>query len=281
MAELVGVFAASHAPPLYRNWSALSEERRTDFENGYARLASRIADARPDLFVVIGADHFNNFFLNHFPSFCIGLGAVHGAPPEPWLKDHAEDSIVGNAPFALHLMRHMMREGFDPSFSHSLALDHSFFLPFYHAGITNRPPIVPIVVNAIEEPLSTFERCRAWGFELARAIAAWPGTERVAIMASGGLSHIVGSAHMGRIDEEFDLAFLEALATGDAQAIINVARNGVKRAGNGAEEVRYWIMAHAAAGERGFEQLHYCPEPAAYVGCAIASWHLTQGGTGR
>ena len=31
MAELVGVFAASHAPPLYRNWSALSEERRTDF----------------------------------------------------------------------------------------------------------------------------------------------------------------------------------------------------------------------------------------------------------
>ena len=46
--------------------------------------------------------------------------------------------------------------------------------------------------------------------------------------------------------------------------------------GNGGHEVRNWVVAHAAAGNKGFELIGYAPLEEVYVGCAFANggWRL-------
>ena len=46
-------------------------------------------------------------------------------------------------------------------------------------------------------------------------------------------------------------------------------------AGNGAAEVRNWLVAHGAAGGSGFKLLGYHPYPEWYVGCGFAAWDLS------
>ncbi len=45
-----------------------------------------------------------------------------------------------------------------------------------------------------------------------------------------------------------------------------------RRTGNGAHEIRDWVIAHAAAGSTGFELIDYFPSPATLVGAGFASW---------
>jgi hypothetical protein len=58
---------------------------------------------------------------------------------------------------------------------------------------------VPIILN-VHFPHNTpkVQRCLELGRALARAIATFDGYKRVALMASGGLTHFV-------IDEDFDI----------------------------------------------------------------------------
>ena len=44
------------------------------------------------------------------------------------------------------------------------------------------------------------------------------------------------------------------------------------RTGNGAHEIRDWVIAHAAAGSTGFELIDDFPSPATFVGAGFASW---------
>ena len=57
---------------------------------------------------------------------------------------------------------------------------------------------------------------------------------------------------------------------------------GMEAAGNGTHEVRNWVIAHAAAGGRGFDLIDYRVMPEVYVGCGWASdWAGTRSSTRR
>ena len=57
-----------------------------------------------------------------------------------------------------------------------------------------------------------------------------------------------------------------------AQALIAYLEQELPSRGNGSEEVRNWLVAHGAAGERGFELVDYLPVPKVIVGCGFAAW---------
>ena len=79
-------------------------------------------------------------------------------------------------------------------------------------------PIVPIVQNTCYPPNSpTPKRCYQLGAALAGALAEWEPGVRVAVLASGGLSHFV-------VDEEFDRALLDALLKDDREALVSMPR---------------------------------------------------------
>jgi len=49
----------------------------------------------------------------------------------------------------------------------------------------------------------------------------------------------------------------------------------IDSAGNGAAEIRNWLMAHSAVNGRGFDLIGYHPYPEWYVGNAFGSWTVS------
>jgi len=272
MAELVGCFAASHGPLIARDWDKLPGARRAEFAAAFGELGRRFTLARPDILVEIAPDHWTNFFLDNLPAICIGVGEEHEGPREPFLRNFPHRSIPGDPGFARHLVETALAEDFEPSISHRLSLDHGFCIPLLRMGLERLPRIVPITVNDLEPPMMSIRRCLAWGRLLAQAIAAYPGGERIAVLATGGLSHSIGEPTMGAIDEPFDHECIRLFRAGDDAALAGYLEGALLRTGNGAHEVRNWVIAHAAAGSRGFDLIEYRPVPEVYVGCAYASW---------
>src|SRR3546814_16460798 len=79
----------------------------------------------------------------------------------------------------------------DPiAFSDRIAIDHGISHAFQWVIGEDTPiPIVPIVVNCFAPPLPSLSRVVAVGHALRDAIAALGTDKRVAIVATGGLSH--------------------------------------------------------------------------------------------
>ena len=274
MGKLVGSFAAVHGPLMVRNWDAADAGARDQVGRAFAELGARIRAVAPDVLVVASPDHWVNFFIDNYPSVCIGVGATHQGPPEPWMGAFPFKEMAGHAPFAMHLAQTALDTGFEPSLSHRLALDHGFCIPIWKTGLTSLPALVPVVLNTIEPPMPSFARCYEWGGLIARAVASYPDDLRVAVLGTGGLSHSIGEPTMGRIDEQFDRTCLDHLASGNVTGLLRHLDGSAAKAGNGAAEMRDWLVAHGAAGGHGFELIHYQAIPQWYIGAGIAAWRV-------
>ncbi len=275
MAELVGVFAASHGPVIVRDWDKLTPEIQASLNAAFEETGRRLSAVRADLVIVISPDHWVNFFMNNLPAICIGVGEEHAGPPEPFMKPYPYmDSMRGDPAFAAHVVETAMSRDFEPSISHHLVLDHGFCLPLWKMKLDRLPLILPIAINDLEPPMMSVRRCLQWGRLLREAIAGYPGDLRVAILATGGLSHSIGEHTMGQVDEAFDQRCIAALRAGDDATVIHQLEDGLASTGNGAQEARNWVIAHGAAASKGFDLIAYLPTPEVYVGCAFAEWKL-------
>jgi aromatic ring-opening dioxygenase catalytic subunit (LigB family) len=277
MANLVGIYAASHGPLIVRKWDALAPVCKSAITTAFDELGRRINAARIDVLIVISPDHWVNFSLDNLPAICVGVGEMHDGPPEPWLSAFPRKQMAGHASLAQHIVEHAFTRGFEPSVSYKLALDHGFCIPLMKAGVDPLPAIIPVVLNTVEPPFPNVRRCHEWGAVLAEATASFAGNARVAILATGGLSHSIGEATMGAIDEAFDRECLQHLASGEREALFRFLDHRMAAAGNGAAEVRNWVAAHGAAGTAGacgFDLIHYSAMPEIYVGCGLASWSM-------
>jgi Catalytic LigB subunit of aromatic ring-opening dioxygenase len=273
MAELVGAFAASHAPLVARDWDKLPAEARAGLAAAYDKVGARLKRAKPDVVVEISPDHWCNFFLDNLPAICIGVGAEHDGPPEPFMRRvFPHDTMRGHAGLGRHIAETALHHDFEPALSHRLRLDHGSCIPLWRMGLDPPPPIVPVLVNGIEPPMPSVARCLAWGRLIAEAVQSYPEKIRVAVLATGGLSHSIGEPTMGAIDAEFDTECIRLFGHGEAQPLVDYLEAALPNTGNGGHELRNWVIAHGAAGGKGFKLLDYLPVPEVYVGCAFAAW---------
>jgi aromatic ring-opening dioxygenase catalytic subunit (LigB family) len=275
MASFVGAFAASHGPLLVREWEAVPSGEKSRLKNAFDELGRRLKSANPDVLIVVSPDHWSNFFLDNYPAVCLGVGAANEGPPEPWMKGFAHRDIPGHPALALHIAEEAMRGGFEPSVSHHLKLDHGACIPLWRMGLEKLPKIVPMLLNSIEPPMPSLRRCLEWGRLLATAIENYKEDIRVAVLGTGGLSHSIGEPTMGAIYEEFDHETIRLFSSSE-DSLISYLEDELPRRGNGSEEVRNWLVAHGAAGGRGFELVDYLPVPTVIVGCGFASWRASR-----
>ena len=134
----------------------------------------------------------------------------------------------------------------------------------------NQPgPILPVFQNTCYPPNQpTPRRAFATGQAIAAAVREWNEPARVAIIASGGLSHFV-------VDEELDRAVLDGLEANDAKALQSIPRHRLHSA---ASEALNWVALGGAMHETSLkmERLAYVPvyrSPAATGGgWAFARW---------
>ncbi|HEV8109483.1 MAG TPA: 2,3-dihydroxyphenylpropionate 1,2-dioxygenase [Burkholderiales bacterium] len=275
MASFVGAFAASHGPLLVREWEAVPSGEKSRLKNAFDELGRRLKSANPDVLIVVSPDHWSNFFLDNYPAVCLGVGAANEGPPEPWMKGFAHRDIPGHPALALHIAEEAMRGGFEPSVSHHLKLDHGACIPLWRMGLEKLPKIVPMLLNSIEPPMPSLRRCLEWGRLLATAIENYKEDIRVAVLGTGGLSHSIGEPTMGAIYEDFDHETIRLFSSSE-DSLISYLEDELPRRGNGSEEVRNWLVAHGAAGGRGFELVDYLPVPTVIVGCGFASWRASR-----
>ncbi len=273
MASFAGAFAASHGPLIIREWQRVPVEQQRRMSAAYRELGRRLTAAEADVLIVISPDHWSNFFLDNYPAVCIGVGERHDGPPEPWMKDFPHRTIAGHPQLAMHIAGTALAQGYEPAVSHRLKIDHGSCIPLWRMELERLPKIVPLLVNSIEPPMPSLARCYRWGELLRQAIESYPEPTRVAILGTGGLSHSIGEPTMGAIYEDFDRETIR-LFSRPADELIQYLDAELPTSGNGSEEIRNWLVAHGAAGGRGFELVDYLPVPTVIVGCGFAAWRV-------
>lgn len=302
MAELVVGVGASHSTLMNTHWHEVATlDRALRFRAGLDAARDAIAAAAPDVAVLVGSNHFRGMWLDMVPQFTLGVGEVtasgeSGTPSGPQPADPA---------LARHLAQSLVDHEFDVAISAALQIDHGQSHAIQY--LVPHLPVVPLVVNVFAPPRPSLRRCVALGQALRRAVAGFGEERRVAVVASGGLSHrlpfpdwrdprgadqefLVEAWTHGRsrwtefegrrreivrafppdVNAEFDRAFLAAVRDGRTAAYATYDDGALEReAGNGAHEVRAWLVAAAAAGGGG-RVLAYEPMPEWLTGMGVA-----------
>lgn len=269
MAELCIGLATSHLAHIVNARRFGDPDKVAAFDVGYERLASALHEVRPDVCLLISAEHVNKFFLDNMPAFCIGLFDRFSGPFEARSRDvgYPRRDVPSDAGFARYIIERGLDGGVDWSVSEYWDADHGIMVPLFKMDPAGDIPIVPVFVNCASPPMPSPRRCFAVGRWLARAIADWDDSKRVGIIATGGLSHSVGTPDQGRIDDAFDERFLEAICAGDGGVLEALTDAELEAAGSSTGEVRSWIMLAGAFAGRKAERVFYAPIEGFDTGC--------------
>jgi hypothetical protein len=269
VAELCLGLATSHLAHIV-NARALGDPAQVAaFDAGYRRLARALADAAPDVALIVSAEHVNKFFIDNMPAFCIGLFEAFAGPVEAKTRDFGIPyrRVRSDYRFARYLVERGLDEGVDWAVTEDWELDHGFMVPLSRLDPDGGCPMVPIFINCAAPPLPSPRRCYAVGRWLAAAIERWDGGKRVAIIATGGLSHSVGSALQGFIDADFDRRFLDDFCAGRGEALAALSDREIEATGTATAEIRSWIMLAGAFAGRKAERVMYEPITGFDTGC--------------
>jgi 2,3-dihydroxyphenylpropionate 1,2-dioxygenase len=265
--SLVGAFAASHAPGITGRPTLPPPEQSRPVLDGYAELRRRLEAARPDVLIVVSPEHWANFFLDHMPSFCVGLADEYSGPTDEEFVKIPRRPVRGHARLGRALAIGLA-EDVDLSSSQELAFDHGVMVPLHLLG--TELPVIPIIVNCLAGLPAPLHRCHALGAALRRTVDRWP--ERVAVLGTGGLSHWPAMPESGRIGVDFDQRFLEAFLGGAIHTFLRYPTERLEaEAGPGGHEIRTWIAVAGSAGDGRGSLLAYQPVPAWSTGCAVAT----------
>jgi aromatic ring-opening dioxygenase catalytic subunit (LigB family) len=273
MAELTGIYTASHTPVMLNFPDRIPAELRSEIFGAYEAMGRDFEVGKPDVLVVLSNDHLHNFFLNNFPAICIGVAESYESPIEHWLKAKRR-VFAGDQGFGAYLLQTALNAGFDPAFSMEMVLDHGSLTPLELAGLDPDLPLVPILFNCVQPPMPTMRRCYQFGQFLGRAIRDYKGVARVAILATGGISHDIATPRMGMVNREFDETLLTLMEAGDHERVVQYATDHVHSAGNGAEEIRMWMAAMGAAGGLPFTRAYYRAVNDWYTGIGIGRFSM-------
>jgi len=286
---LVSALAASHAPNILlepgREWEDFMDlhysmapqgstsrptfeqqkKLRQDAEAAFAVLRADLEAAKPDVLIVVANDQFVNFFWNNIPTFFVTIGdEVKGQFTRHSFR-YRNHKDLGKA-----IIRAGMDKGIDFSYGERIELQHTQNVPLYFLLREPKIPILPVYVNTWVDPAPSPRRCYQVG-ELIRYVAE-NSEERVAILATGGLSHFPGSPRIGEIDESFDHKLLEVMRQGKGKNLIEYSVEDLLQAGD--SEFLNWMVVVGAIGDAKASYTAYMPDFVA-TGWGFVSWKLS------
>ena len=295
--DIVGAFACSHAGLLVTRRDLAPPEMRERVYAGFAQMGAAITAAKPDAVVLVATDHLRVYPFVGVPQFTIGVSASAHSIGDAGL---APLKIAVHQPLARAILEGALDQGIDLGFSEAMKLDHSFVTPILLAFPNGSPPIIPIAQNCNVPPLPSLRRSYEVGRLLGRAIRGGP-PGRVAIIGTGGLSHWVGPpefqrymrepagtrigrevlhpmliAETGPVSEAFDRRFIDQICGGRASDFIAewTSDRIYEEAGNGAQEVRNWLLVAGVVEDSPAELIAYEPVTAWLTGTGLVKFHL-------
>lgn len=282
------LLAMSHSPLLHHVQP--SPEVKAEVEAGFEAARAFVKDFDPDLIINFAPDHYNGFFYNLMPPFCVGYEAVA-------IGDYDSQEGPLDVPYDLaqSMARSVIESGVDTAISLRMEIDHGAVQPIEIIyGDIAAKPVIPVFINSVAPPFTPIARIRALG----EAIGRWASNldKKVLFISSGGLSHdppvprlaeatpaqrdmlagggrnptpqaraarqqrvidtahafVKGEADIMDIAPEWDRELMEILASGDLSPLDGWAPDWMEQvAGHSAHEVRTWIAGYAALGAIG------------------------------
>lgn len=173
----------SHSPLMQAN--PLSADVEAEVRGILQSARDAVERFDPGLVILFAPDHFNAFFYDMMPPFCIG---VHADSIGDY-GSHAGPLSVATQ-LAAECAEAVLAADIDVTLSYRMQVDHGFSQPLeLLAGALDRYPVIPVFVNAAAPPRPSCRRVRLLGEALGRHLAAHFAEERILIVGSGGISH--------------------------------------------------------------------------------------------
>ena len=266
MATLIGGIAASHTPTI---GFAFDRDKRSDPAWGpifaaFDPVREWLEREKPDVLLFIYNDHVTSFFFDHYSAFALGTGERWEVADEGGGARNLP-AIGGDPAFAAHIGRSLMADEFDMSFFQDRALDHGCFSPLSmlstHDGNGWPVRLVPLQIGVLQFPIPTARRCWKLGQALRRAIESYPEPLRVAVVATGGLSHQVHGERAGFNNTAWDERFLD-LFENDPERLARMTHAQYAELGGveGSEVIMWLVMRGALSAQvRRAHRSYYLP----------------------
>ena len=314
MAQIVAGMASSHA---YALWTPdLWDYRRERSREGFQRRTGKVAPVQPqieqetleanlvryqnlrgglnklkdqltavnaDVLILIGDDQ-DEHYREHVPQLSLYTGDHLIAVDRALDSDHTNRAEHRcDADLANHILNATVEDGFDVASSRCFPNDllvshaHAQVLSYLNPTI----PVVPVFVNSIHVPSPTPARCYAFGESMRKAIDSYGPQTRVALYASGGLSHFSqgypyqhysGPFSLGSISEDFDRRIVGWMREGKGSELTSLTSQEL--IDNGEIELRCWITLLGVLGDRKPEWLVYEAFYRGIMGMGVGYWPM-------
>lgn len=239
---------------------------------------------QPDILVNFGPDHYNGFFYDLMPPFCIGYEALGTGDYDSW-----DGPISVPTDLAERLAQHVIDQDIDTAISRRMEVDHGAVQPaeIIFGGL-DVVPMIPIFVNSVARPFTKMSRVRRFGQAIGEFFR--DTDQRVLFLGSGGLSHdppvpqiatatpeqrafltngrhptpearaarqqrtidtavafAKGEADIMDLNPEWDRGFLDVVRSGDVERFDAYTADEMDAvAGHSSHEVRTWVAAYSA-----------------------------------
>jgi len=275
VATIVAAMAMTHSPGLTGWFERAPLQQQLLAKKAMDEMRWRLEAAKPDVILGFSNDHLLNWPINNVPELTVGIGEEHVGPADwydEWLA-LGKYRIPGHPGLARYIVNEGARRRIAFSYLREMQFDDGFSVPMHYLNPFNAIPLVPISMNCTVPPIPLPTRSYEVGLALREMVKAYPENLRVAVLATGGLSHEPGGPRYFWVDEEFDQWFMAMLAKGDHDALLRECTlEKMEAAGSGGTaELLAWIMALAFT--RGpAEVLAYMPAVAWRSGTGMVVW---------
>ncbi len=266
MARITAGVGSSHVPAIgaaMDNGKTMEAYWQPIFA-GFEWSRGWIAEAKPDVVILVYNDHASAFSQDMIPTFAIGCAESFAPADEGW-GPRPVPQVVGHAELAWHIAQSLILQEFDLTIMNRMAVDHGLTVPLslmFDQPAAWPTKVIPLAVNVIQYPPPTGNRCYRLGQAIARAVASFPEELNVHIWGTGGMSHQLTGTRAGLINEQFDAEFLDRLTT-DPEGLRALAHEDyVREAGSEAIELVMWLIMRGALGEQARELRRFYHVPA-------------------
>jgi 2,3-dihydroxyphenylpropionate 1,2-dioxygenase len=251
MGQIVAALGTCHTPYLFTRPPDENPQQLDAAAAAMQELGKVLDETKPDAIVFLGSDHVETFSVTCIPSFAVIAGSravARFAGREYKLPVHRE--------MAEDLLNKLVVEHeFDVAYSEDAELGHAFAVPFEYIIGKRDIPIVPFFTNVYVPPLPTPKRCAALGRAVAQIVNG--RTERVALVASGGMSHFPGTRKYLTPEFDFDRWLVSQFEAGNTDALLNMTGTQLDEVGN--TEMLTWAVMFGAIGGQAGELVEYIP----------------------
>jgi len=251
MGEIVAAVGTCHTPYMFTR-PPDENPAQLDAAGAAMRELGRVLDeTKPDVIIFFGSDHVETFSVTCIPTFAIIAGSRAIAKfagkdyDLPVHREMAEDLLT----------KLVVDKAFDVAYSEDAELGHAFAVPFEYVIGKRDIPIIPFFTNVYVPPLPTPKRCAALGRAIAEIVKG--RKERVAVVASGGMSHFPGTSKYLSPEFDFDRWLVAQFEAGHTDALLNMTGSQLDEVGN--TEMLNWATMFGAIGPREGELIDYIP----------------------